>query len=133
MALRKVCSAAGCEDLAIEGQAHCEDHAGRAAARTAERRANAQLTDHAQAHRALYKLQAWIIGRRLFLRRNPICVDCAELGAVEPTTEVDHIEPHKGCRAKFFDRSNWQALCKSCHSRKTAREVFHQGGGGRKI
>lgn len=129
MALRKVCTAAGCDDLAIEGQAHCEDHAARASARTAARRAQAQQSDHAQAHRQLYKLKGWIAGRLRYLRRNPLCVDCAELGAVEPATEVDHIEPHKGDRAKFFDRSNWQALCKSCHSRKTAREVFHQGGG----
>ncbi|WP_435988546.1 HNH endonuclease signature motif containing protein [Sulfitobacter sp. SH24] len=127
MALRKVCTAAGCNDLAIEGQANCEDHAARAAAGTAARRARAQQSDHAQAHRQLYKLKGWIAGRLRYLRLNPLCVDCAELGAVEPATEVDHIEPHKGDRARFFDRSNWQALCKSCHSRKTAREVFHAG------
>ncbi|WP_338100978.1 hypothetical protein [Roseovarius nubinhibens] len=37
------------------------------------------------------------------------------------------MEPHRGDRAKFFDRTNWQALCKPCHSRKTAREVWHGG------
>jgi 5-methylcytosine-specific restriction enzyme A len=39
---------------------------------------------------------------------------------------VDHITPHKGDRQMFWDRSNWQSLCHRCHSRKTAREVFHR-------
>ncbi|MCR8827199.1 HNH endonuclease [Photobacterium sp. TY 1-4] len=47
-----------------------------------------------------------------------------------PATDVDHITPHKGDRRLFFDQSNWQSLCKSCHSRKTAREVFHGGVAG---
>ncbi|KEJ97419.1 5-methylcytosine-specific restriction enzyme A [Pseudosulfitobacter pseudonitzschiae] len=130
MALRKVCAAPGCDDLAVEDLAHCEDHEARRATKLAYRRSTAQLSDHAQAHRQLYKLKAWIVGRLQFLRRNPLCVDCAELGAVEPATDVDHIIPHKGDRRLFFDRSNWQALCKSCHSRKTAREVFHRRGDG---
>ncbi|WP_407496877.1 HNH endonuclease [Pseudooceanicola sp. MF1-13] len=47
---------------------------------------------------------------------------------------MDHITPHKGDRKLFWDRSNWQALCHACHSRKTAREVWHQPtGGGSKI
>jgi hypothetical protein len=26
---------------------------------------------------------------------------------------------------RIWDRTNWQRLCHRCHSRKTAREVFH--------
>jgi 5-methylcytosine-specific restriction protein A len=43
--------------------------------------------------------------------------------------EVDHIKPHKGDMALFWDSSNWQSLCKPCHSAKTATE---DGGFGRK-
>ncbi len=43
-------------------------------------------------------------------------------------SDVGHITPHKDDRRLFFDPSIWQALFKSCHSRKTAREVFHGGG-----
>jgi 5-methylcytosine-specific restriction protein A len=33
---------------------------------------------------------------------------------------VDHIVPHRGDLTVFWDRSRWQALCASCHGRKTA-------------
>ena len=37
-------------------------------------------------------------------------------------TVVDHIRPHKGNRELFWDRTNWQSLCKQCHDRKTLTE-----------
>jgi 5-methylcytosine-specific restriction protein A len=39
-----------------------------------------------------------------------------------PAIVVDHIIPHKGNYKLFWDKSNWQSLCKSCHDKKTARE-----------
>jgi 5-methylcytosine-specific restriction endonuclease McrA len=36
--------------------------------------------------------------------------------------EVDHIRAHNGDLRLFWDRSNWQGLCKPCHSRKTLAE-----------
>ncbi len=54
--------------------------------------------------------------RKIFMQNHPLC-PCGELA-----TDLDHIVPHKGDRKLFFDESNWQALCKSCHSRKTAAE-----------
>jgi 5-methylcytosine-specific restriction protein A len=33
---------------------------------------------------------------------------------------VDHVIPHKGDRALFWDEANnWQALCARCHALKT--------------
>jgi 5-methylcytosine-specific restriction protein A len=46
---------------------------------------------------------------------------------VTVATVVDHILPHRGDRVLFWDRSNWQALSKKCHDRKTAE---HDGGFG---
>ncbi len=40
----------------------------------------------------------------------------------ERANEVDHIKPHNGDLALFWDESNWQSLCKACHSRKTMGE-----------
>ncbi|ELK38933.1 HNH endonuclease, partial [Brevibacillus agri BAB-2500] len=48
---------------------------------------------------------------------------------VTTATVVDHIVPHKGDMRKFWDRMNWQALCASCHSKKTAKEDGGFGNG----
>ncbi|MDW3204587.1 MAG: HNH endonuclease signature motif containing protein [Alphaproteobacteria bacterium] len=71
----------------------------------------------------------WRKAREAFLAKHPLCeMDCEAEGRVTPATVVDHIVPHKGDRALFWDRSNWQAGCETCHNRKTARE---DGGFGR--
>ncbi|WP_320109629.1 HNH endonuclease [Rhodopseudomonas sp. P2A-2r] len=41
----------------------------------------------------------------------------------QPASVVDHIIPHRGDRARFWDRTNWQPLCTHCHaSRKQSAE-----------
>lgn len=37
-------------------------------------------------------------------------------------TVVDHIKPHRGDKALFWDEHNWQPLCKKCHDTKTGKE-----------
>lgn len=34
---------------------------------------------------------------------------------------VDHIVPHRGAMGFFWDRGNWQALCRPCHDKKSAK------------
>lgn len=70
----------------------------------------------------------WRIEREKYLSGHPWCVECMGNGIRVPATEVDHIVPHKGNKKLFWDRGNWQGLCKNCHSRKTAQE---DGGFGR--
>jgi len=55
--------------------------------------------------------------RLVFLAANPLCVFCARVGRVEAATVVDHKIPHKGDYKLFWDRDNWQGLCKQCHDR----------------
>lgn len=43
---------------------------------------------------------------------------------------TDHIIPHRGGIDLFWNRDNWQSLCKRCHDRKTAME---DGGFGRRL
>lgn len=65
----------------------------------------------------------WEKARAIFLRQNPLCVACMFLhGRPRAATEVDHIIPHRGDYKLFWDRDNWQPLCKPCHSSKTAKE-----------
>ena len=58
----------------------------------------------------------WQQAREAYLRENPLCVMCRDDGAVTAATVVDHIEPHKGDQALFWNRRNWQSLCASHHS-----------------
>lgn len=65
--------------------------------------------------------EQWRKTRKLFLMRHRTCLKCARA----PATEVDHINPKaKGGTDSML---NLQALCKSCHARKTAT---HDGGFG---
>jgi 5-methylcytosine-specific restriction protein A len=41
---------------------------------------------------------------------------------VTAATVVDHVIPHKGDKALFWDESNWQPMCAPCHSSKTVKE-----------
>ena len=65
---------------------------------------------------------AWRKARKRYLEAHPLCVQCMKEGRYTKATDVDHIVPHRGDRDLFWDVSNWQALCHSCHSKKTAAE-----------
>lgn len=64
----------------------------------------------------------WEQARELFLMENPLCAYCQKQGRTEPATIVDHITPHKGDERLFWDKGNWQALCKFCHDSVKKRE-----------
>jgi len=72
---------------------------------------------------------SWRKASQAYRKANPVCVYCRDKGLVSPAQEVDHIKPHKGIQELFWDESNWQSLCKPCHSRKTAGECSFAGGG----
>lgn len=59
----------------------------------------------------------WQKMSKRFLAMHPLCVECNRLA-----TLVDHRVPHKGNEKLFWDMSNWQPMCTSCHNRKTATE-----------
>jgi gluconate kinase len=65
----------------------------------------------------------WDKARITFLKSRPFCAICAKIGRQTRATVVDHIKPHKGNQALFWDsKNNWQPACKPCHDRKTAVE-----------
>lgn len=71
----------------------------------------------------------WQKARDVWLAEHSTCVECRKHGRVERATVVDHIKPHRlgfalesgdaaaisAARKLFWDRSNWQSLCKLCH------------------
>lgn len=66
---------------------------------------------------------SWPRLRRLILARSPVCQHCQRL----PSVDVDHIVPI--AQGGTYGEDNLEALCHSCHSRKTVRQ---DGGFGRK-
>ncbi|MER2520230.1 MAG: HNH endonuclease signature motif containing protein [Bdellovibrionales bacterium] len=65
----------------------------------------------------------WQCEAKSFLGTHSFCRACGARAAV-----VDHVIPHKGNMDLFWDRTNWQPLCATCHNRKT---VSQDGGFGR--
>lgn len=71
----------------------------------------------------------WQRARAAWIQMHPLCVDCERRGAITAAAVVDHIVPHrlnealesgnagriKAAQALFWDRKNWQSLCKPCH------------------
>jgi 5-methylcytosine-specific restriction protein A len=64
----------------------------------------------------------WHKARDRYLIEHPLCVECLNNNRVVAAEEVDHIQPHRGDYKLFWDESNWQSLCVSHHSQKTAKE-----------
>jgi 5-methylcytosine-specific restriction protein A len=103
----KPCSQPGCSKLTMDR--HCPDHAktyDRQRGTAAERGYDSK----------------WRKARAHYLQKHPLCVECHNEGLINAATVLDHIKPHKGDKVLFWDRSNWQGLCKAHHDAKTARE-----------
>ena len=64
----------------------------------------------------------WQRARAEFLKHHHWCVTCGK-----PANVVDHIKPHRGDQALFWNKSNWQPMCDHCHSSTKQREE-NRGG-----
>ena len=64
----------------------------------------------------------WRRASKRYLQVHPVCEVCQKDGRYVKATVVDYIIPPRGDQKLFWDRGNWQALCKRCHNRKTWRE-----------
>lgn len=110
----RFCVAHGCNQRVVSG--YCPQHA--PAYRQHLRRFQSSGINYGRKWRLLSKA---------FLYRHPLCVHCQAEGKNLLAEEVDHIQPHRGDADLFWNQDNWQPLCKSHHSAKTAREAW--GGG----
>lgn len=84
---------------------------------------------------------AWQKAREGFLRSHPLCADHAKRGMDVAASVVDHIKAPKlkeatdsgdaerinEARLLFWDRGNWQPLCKPCHD--SAKQRAEKTGG----
>lgn len=117
----KVCAHAGCQELVQSVERCCDKHK--------KLRAKQSDVGRESAHQRGYTSR-WTKARNGYLNHHPLCVHCEAEGVVMEATIVDHIIPHKKDWKLFWDKDNWQALCKKHHDRKTATE---DGGFGRSL
>ena len=106
---KRPCSYPGCGKLTA-GR-YCDEHK-----QTAERQYNQYLRDcdtNKRYGRAWKKLRAH------FLLLHPLCEQCRNEDRLTAADEVHHILPM--ANGGTNDTSNLMALCKSCHSRITAK------------
>ncbi len=63
-----------------------------------------------------YATSKWRSLRKRHLAGEALCVMCKAEGVLTVATVVDHITPHKGDLALFWNPANLQSLCQSHHS-----------------
>lgn len=73
----------------------------------------------------MYDTQRWRNLRDQVLHEEPLCRMCERMGRTTASRIVDHITPHKNNPVLFWDRSNLQALCASCHSGNKRMQEAH--------
>ena len=67
--------------------------------------------------------QNWVRYTKIYRMNHPLCVICQREGRLTPSQHVDHIVAVSGRDdPMFWEPNNHQALCASCHSKKTATE-----------
>jgi 5-methylcytosine-specific restriction protein A len=89
-------------------------------------------------HMTLYDTQRWRKTSRRNLDLYPLCGDrawnlqitgdsrCRAAGRTVLATVTDHVRPHRGNAALFWDPKNRQSLCDECHGLKSQREGFER-------
>ena len=103
------CRHLGCPELVDAGKKYCDKH-------------KPLHPEEVRSAGSRGYSRAWQKASRQYLSAHPLCVRCMAEGRYTKASVVDHIRPHRGDRELFWDRENWQALCKRCHDRKTRTE-----------
>ena len=103
------CRHPGCPELIEAGTKYCEKHKA------------LHPEDVRSAGKRGYG-RSWQKARKQYLAAHPMCVLCQKEGRYRKATVVDHIIPHRGDETLFWDKNNWQALCKQHHDKKTLTE-----------
>ena len=111
--LKRPCRFPGCPNLTDHPRGYCERHLTQGNRWYDANRGTA--TQRGYNYR-------WTVESKRYLSLHPLCVECQRIGETVPATVVDHIKPHKGDAALFWDVTNWEPLCTLHHNQKTARE-----------
>ena len=73
------------------------------------------------ASRRQYRAE-WRKARNEHIDKHPFCAICDAIGDL-----VDHIIPAWVAPERFFDKTNFQTMCNSCHKIKTDKDIEKYG------
>jgi 5-methylcytosine-specific restriction enzyme A len=125
--LRAPVACPDCGQPSARGERYCEKHLSNNSKMAARRAQDKQRYEHTP-YRAWYGWAIWRNLKAQYFNLNPMNAVCAYIDArtgqrcTMPAEEVDHIIPHRGNWDLFTDLKNFQGLCHTHHSQKTARE-----------
>ena len=123
----KACQGAGCSNLCKTS--YCEKCTGKRAVTKRVATVRYDLERGTASSRGYNS--KWNAFSKIYRRNNPLCVICLADKKLTATYCVDHIKPISGPDdPEFFNEDNLQALCLSCHSKKTAEENCGFGNAG---
>jgi 5-methylcytosine-specific restriction protein A len=111
MVILTICPKPGCNELVEDGGV-CKKHAKKS---NPSGRKSGDVQKWMNSARFRNRRAQWIKGKFCTKHRK-------EAGILVRADVLDHIVPHCGDYRLFWDESNWQGLCFSCHSKKTATE-----------
>lgn len=109
--IKRYCSVASCKSMSIEGSYYCSKH-----------KEEFKTPDNRPSARERGYTKEWENTSKEYLLKNPLCVNCLSNGKEVKATVTDHKLNAQGYPNLFWSESNWQSLCHSCHSIKTALE-----------
>jgi len=78
---------------------------------------------------SFYNSAKWRLFAKNYKQLNPLCEKCLQIGKTTTTYCVDHIIEIKDGGDLTTD-DNAMSLCRSCHSKKTAKEKTKRGRAG---
>lgn len=105
---RRRCAFPGCSTLVVMSVRYCETHEEEMRRRYDEERGGPRSRGYSK---------HWDKVSQAYRASHPVCEECEKLGKVTPSVVTHHIKAvSEG--GEWFDESNLQALCASCHSKK---------------
>lgn len=115
---RHPCNAPACAELVPYGTPRCPKHTAQREREDRERRGSARERGYTS---------RWERYRAAYLKRHPLCVECAEgvpfsngtpVTRVTPAVVVDHIVDHKGDHRLFWNPENHRPVCRRHHDQR---------------